>query len=181
MLEPCEAKVSRTVLRGEGARKGSDLPGPKYIMDYISKTCGKSFLIACAISTIFVVFGSGLALHRFIPPEQTEQSDASQAFSVFGVLLLVIVAFMISRTLRPYAIRIASFCFVAALAFMPALHVCLSFMCSDLPEAARHIVYASGLLSTCVFVATIGLSIAKLNERKTKKANTNVDHISGSR
>ena len=27
MLEPCEVKVSRRVLRGEGSRKAADLPG----------------------------------------------------------------------------------------------------------------------------------------------------------
>ena len=28
MLEPCEGKLSRTVLRGESTRKGADLPDP---------------------------------------------------------------------------------------------------------------------------------------------------------
>ena len=35
LLEPCEGKLSRTVLRGESTRKGADLPDPKtlfYIM-----------------------------------------------------------------------------------------------------------------------------------------------------
>ena len=27
MLEPCDGKLSRTVLRGEGSRKAPDLPG----------------------------------------------------------------------------------------------------------------------------------------------------------
>jgi hypothetical protein len=27
VLEPCDRKLSRTVLRGEGGRKASDLPG----------------------------------------------------------------------------------------------------------------------------------------------------------
>lgn len=28
LLEPCEGKLSRTVLRGESTRKGADLPDP---------------------------------------------------------------------------------------------------------------------------------------------------------
>ena len=28
LLEPCDGKLSRTVLRGESARKGADLPAP---------------------------------------------------------------------------------------------------------------------------------------------------------
>ncbi len=29
LLEPCDGKLSRTVLRGESARKGADLPAPE--------------------------------------------------------------------------------------------------------------------------------------------------------
>ena len=32
MLEPCEGKLSRTVLRGESTRKGADLPDPDLSM-----------------------------------------------------------------------------------------------------------------------------------------------------
>ena len=33
LLEPCEGKLSRTVLRGESTRKGADLPDP-FIIRY---------------------------------------------------------------------------------------------------------------------------------------------------
>jgi hypothetical protein len=42
MLEPCDGKLSRTVLRGEGSRKAPDLPG-----------CAKrslALLIGCPVS-----------------------------------------------------------------------------------------------------------------------------------
>ena len=35
LLEPCDGKLSRTVLRGESARKGADLPAPAYV-SYLS-------------------------------------------------------------------------------------------------------------------------------------------------
>ena len=43
MLEPCEAKVSRTVLRGERARKGSALPGERIIMRLFRKRTPPQF------------------------------------------------------------------------------------------------------------------------------------------
>ena len=52
LLEPCEGKLSRTVLRGESTRKGADLPD-----------CG--FIVCCiAYSTFYLYFLSKYSLYH---------------------------------------------------------------------------------------------------------------------
>lgn len=69
LLEPCEGKLSRTVLRGESTRKGADLP------DIF--TCGKSnhrvtgiyIRFTCFVAQILSVFGthdSKLNFHKIL-------------------------------------------------------------------------------------------------------------------
>lgn len=71
MLEPCEAKVSRTVLRGERSRKAPALPGPcRFLKEfgvaivYVSKRGTldmKRALMATALTVVFTCLQSALA------------------------------------------------------------------------------------------------------------------------
>ena len=47
MLEPCDGKLSRTVLRGEWSRKAPDLPdiSKKMILEILDMVMGTSFFI----------------------------------------------------------------------------------------------------------------------------------------
>lgn len=42
LLEPCDGKLSRTVLRGESARKGADLPALPHFSNFCKKNFGAS-------------------------------------------------------------------------------------------------------------------------------------------
>ena len=56
LLEPCDGKLSRTVLRGESARKGADLPAP-VVIDCFDIVMGNTiFALFVAVPAIGVVF-----------------------------------------------------------------------------------------------------------------------------
>ena len=42
LLEPCDGKLSRTVLRGESARKGADLPAHIETLKYMTSPTNQS-------------------------------------------------------------------------------------------------------------------------------------------
>ena len=127
-------------------------------MDRITKLCAVSFSAAVGVSVLAVALGAGFALRRFVPQaDGPGPIDVLQCASVFGAVLGVIAVLFLFPRSRPHAVRIAAFCFAAALAFMPTVYVALAFLATDPINAAKHIFHASAILAVCIVACAIGL------------------------
>ncbi len=88
LLEPCEGKLSRTVLRGESTRKGADLPDPDL------STIAYNHLLNnrdgyTKVPTFYVInFDDPSRSHRCNPINPTFMDDISDAYeSAYTIML----------------------------------------------------------------------------------------------
>lgn len=88
LLEPCDGKLSRTVLRGESARKGADLPAPDLstiVYNHLQKNLKK---YPKGVKFYVINFDDPMRSHQCNPIHPAFMTDIADAYeSAYTILL----------------------------------------------------------------------------------------------
>ena len=88
LLEPCEGKLSRTVLRGESTRKGADLPDPDLSTIVYNHLLQNRDKYAGDVRFYVINFDDPRRSHRCNPINPAFMSDIADAYESAYVILL---------------------------------------------------------------------------------------------
>lgn len=89
LLEPCDGKLSRTVLRGESARKGADLPAPDLSVIAMNHLNAHTEKYKGVVPEFRVInFDDPMRSHRCNPIAPEFMTDISDAYeSAYTIML----------------------------------------------------------------------------------------------
>lgn len=88
LLEPCDGKLSRTVLRGESARKGADLPAPDLSLIVYNHLLKNKDKYKANVQFYVINFDDPRHSHRCNPINPTFMSDIADAYESAYVIML---------------------------------------------------------------------------------------------
>lgn len=88
LLEPCEGKLSRTVLRGESTRKGADLPDPDLSLIVYNHLLKNKDKYKANVQFYVINFDDPRHSHRCNPINPTFMSDIADAYESAYVIML---------------------------------------------------------------------------------------------